>query len=320
MKILICPLNWGLGHATRCVPIIRQLLTEGHEPVIAADGFPLEFLRQAFPALRFIELPSYPISYSSGNSQKSALFFSIPKIIRGIVNEHQWLESILNTEHFDRIISDNRFGLWNKRIHSTYITHQLMVKMPSGLKVFEPLIWLIHRSLILRYNECWIPDKKEKNGFSGHLTHKYPLPKNAQFIGILSRFQDLKTILPDTTYEVVAIISGIEPQRTLFEKSLIERFRDAGFKSLIISGQPQDQHFEKTIGDITLVSHLPDSDMASVLIGSKTIICRAGYSTIMDLSALNCLHKAEFIPTPGQTEQEYLARIHCNKLPGNSKL
>lgn len=309
MKILICPLNWGLGHATRCVPIIRQLMAEGHELVMAADGFPLAFLQQEFPSLRIIELPSYSISYSSGKSQISSMFFSITNIIRGIVKEHFWLKKILNTEHFDQVISDNRFGMWNKRVHSIYITHQLMVKMPRGLKKLEPIVWFIHRCFINRYNECWIPDNKENDGLSGDLSHKYPLPTNAKFIGIQSRFQNMIDIQPDIRFEVVAIVSGIEPQRTLFEKSLIEKYRNADYRILIISGQPQVGNPETIIGNITLITHLSDLEMASVFLGTKKIISRSGYSTIMDLSTLNCLHKSEFIPTPGQTEQEYLAMI-----------
>lgn len=310
MKILICPLNWGLGHATRCVPIIQQLMIEGHELAVAADGFPLEFLRQEFPTLRFIELPSYSIYYSSGNSQIISMLFSIPNIIRGIVNEHYWLKKLLKTEPFEQVISDNRFGMWNKRVHSIYISHQLMVKMPRGLKMFETLVWLIHRCFINRYNECWIPDNKENNGLSGDLSHKYPLPKNAKFIGIQSRFQNLIDIQPDSRFEVAAIVSGIEPQRTIFEKSLIEKYRNADYRTLIITGQPQVGNPKTTIGNITLITHLSDFEMASVLLGTKKVISRSGYSTIMDLSTLNCLHKVEFIPTPGQTEQEYLAIIH----------
>lgn len=310
MKILICPLNWGLGHATRCVPIIRQLMVEGHELVVAADGFPLEFLRQEFPMLRFIELTSYSISYSSGKSQISSMVFSIPNIIRGIVKEHFWLKKLLKTEPLDQVISDNRFGMWNKRVHSIYITHQLMVKMPRGLKMFEPLVWFIHSCFINRYNECWIPDNNENDGLSGDLSHKYPLPTNAKFIGIQSRFQNMIDIQPDTSFEVVAIVSGIEPQRSIFERKLIEKYRNADYRTLIISGQPQVGNPDTTIGNITLITHLSDFEMASVVLGAKKIISRSGYSTIMDLSTLNCLQKAEFIPTPGQTEQEYLAKIH----------
>ena len=310
MKILICPLNWGLGHATRCVPIIRQYLVDGHEPVLVSDGYPLAFLRQEFPTLRFIEYPSYSVSYAAGKSQVGAMLLSLPNILKGILNEHAWLHDLLQSEHFDQVISDNRFGMWNKQVHSIYITHQLMVKMPRYLKFLESLIHMIHKTFINRYKECWIPDVEEKISLSGDLSHKYPLPTHATFIGPLSRFRGLESCLPDTRYKVVAVISGVEPQRTIFEKALWDRFKNAGHTTLIVAGQPQSEKIVKQTNNITLVSHLPDAELASVFLGATKIISRSGYSTIMDLQALNCLHKAEFIPTPGQTEQEYLKLIH----------
>lgn len=309
MKILVCPLNWGLGHATRCVPIIKRLLAEGHVPVLVADGFPLEFLLQEFPTLRFIEFPSYSVYYAAGKFQVGAMLFNLPNIVKGILEEHTWLKNLLHTEHFDRVISDNRFGMWNNSLHSIYITHQLMVKMPRYLKCLEPMVHLIHKGIICRYDECWIPDR-ENGGLSGDLSHQYPLPHNAKFIGILSRFQGMENIVPNTEYEVVVVISGIEPQRTIFERNMIERYRSTDGKTLIVAGKPQARQVETAIGNITLVSHMKDSELASFILGSNKFISRSGYSTIMDLYALHCLHKAEFVPIPGQTEQEYLALIH----------
>jgi len=310
MKILICPLNWGLGHATRCVPVIRKLIDKGHEVVIVADGYPLVFLRQEFPSLRFIEFPSYSIYYSAGKSQVGAMIFNFPDIIKGIINEHIWLRNLLRSEHFDQVISDNRFGMWNKHVHSVYITHQLMVKMPQHLKFLELLVHWIHKAFINRYDECWIPDRFENGGLSGDLAHKYPLPLNAKFIGTLSRFQGTQSVEPNTDFDVVAVISGVEPQRTIFEDSLIWKYQNLQEKVLIVRGQPQAMKNKKQIGNICFVSHLPDYELAAVLFGAKNIICRSGYSSIMDLDALNCLKKAELIPTPGQTEQEYLFLVN----------
>ncbi|MCE5330732.1 MAG: hypothetical protein LLF95_01165 [Bacteroidales bacterium] len=310
MKILLCPLNWGLGHATRCVPIIRELVADGHEVVIAADGFPLEFLHQQFPNLRLIEVSSYAVRYSSGKTQVLAMLWNLPNIFAGIRKEHSWLKKLLKNEHFDQVISDNRFGLWNKKTHCIYITHQLMVKMPLMLKILEPLIWLIHRVVILRYNECWIPDTEGKENLSGDLSHKYPLPRNAEFIGPLSRFRDFESKNIDDTYEAVAVLSGVEPQRSIFEHELMRRFQHSGQKMLIVCGQPTAKKRSYHVGDVTLVSHLHDEELAPILKGAKKIISRSGYSSIMDLEALNCLGKTELIPIPGQTEQEYLKSIH----------
>ena len=309
MKILICPLNWGLGHATRCVPIIKRLSDEGNDITIAGDGFPLEFLRHEFPELAFIELPSYSIRYSGGKSQAGAMIRQAPKILAKIISEHRRLKKLLKTKHFDMIISDNRFGLWNKNIHSVYITHQLMIKMPKGLTFLEPVAWRLHRFFIRKYDECWIPDYAGEKNLSGDLAHKYPLPCNAKFINPLSRFSLLKNIVPNNAFQTVAVLSGVEPQRSLFEEELIARFANSAEKMLIVQGKPQKEKQTHKIQNITIVSHLETAELASVLLGAERIIARSGYSTIMDLDALGCLHKAELIPTPGQTEQEYLAEF-----------
>jgi len=309
MKVLVCPLNWGLGHATRCVPIIKRLTDEGNEVTIAGDGFPLEFLRQEFPELRCIELPSYPIRYSAGKSQVGAMIRQSPKILAGIISEHRRLKKMLKTEKFDMIISDNRFGLWNKNLHSVYITHQLMIKMPAGLRFIEPIVWRLHRFFILKYDECWIPDYEGAKNLSGDLAHKYPLPRNAKFIGSLSRFSLLKNIVPNKKFHTIAVLSGVEPQRSLFEAELIARLKKSKEKMLIVQGKPQKEKQIHETQNITLISHLETAEFAAFLLGSERIIARSGYSTIMDLDALGCLQKAELIPTPGQTEQEYLAEF-----------
>jgi len=307
MRILVCPLNWGLGHATRCVPIVRNYLAEGHEVVLAADGYPLQFLKSEFPELHTLELPSYPVSYSAGKSQVAAMIRNLPHILKGMYHEHNWLRKLLKVEHFDLVISDNRFGLWTKQTTCIYITHQLMIKMPQHLKMLEPLTWWLHRQIINQYRTCWIPDYQENGGLSGDLAHKYPLPQNAQFIGPLTRFLKTETYKPDTSYDVVALVSGIEPQRTLFENQLVQRFAKSNEKTLIVCGKPTNNNSRLQIGNICFATHITDTQLAAYLLGAKKIIARSGYSTIMDLHAINCLYKAEFIPTPGQTEQEYLA-------------
>lgn len=310
MKILLCPLNWGLGHASRCVPIIRNLVIEGHDVTIVADGFPLEFLRLQFPKIRFIEFPSFPISYSRGKSQVWAMSKNLPNIIAGIYTEHQWLNNLLKTQYFDQVISDNRFGMWNKSVHSIYITHQLMIKMPRALKLLEPFAWLVHRLIINQYNECWIPDHEGNANLSGDLSHKYPLPNHAKFIGPLSRFDIVDKSYINTQYEIVAVISGLEPQRTIFEEQLINRFRNSKQNVLLVQGKPSSTTEYSYLNNISLVSHLPDNELIVLFNGTKKIISRSGYSSIMDYHALGCLEKVEMIATPGQTEQEYLQKLH----------
>jgi hypothetical protein len=313
-RILICPLNWGLGHAVRCVPIIRHLQKDGKEVIIAADGYPLELLKKEFPELRFIDFASYKIKYGKGKSQVFAMLKCVPSILLGIRKEHKQLKKIIATYKVDCVLSDNRFGLYNKKIKSIYMTHQLMIKMPRKLTFLEPLAWRIHRFFINKYDICLIPDELENGGFAGDLAHKYSLPKNAKFIGILSRFslpyplkEGLKVPFERfrDNYQIIAVISGIEPQRTIFEKTLIEELSKKEIYTLIVRGLPEEEQKMQKIGKVDIVSHLSSEEIKHYLLHTPTVICRSGYSSVMDLATLN--KTAVLVPTPGQTEQEYLA-------------
>jgi predicted glycosyltransferase len=310
MKILICPLNWGLGHATRCIPLIEDYLKDGNEVVVAADGYPLILLQQEFPDIQFIELPSYDFSYSRGKSQVSAMFRSLPNIISGIFREHQQLKKILENQLFDVVISDNRFGMWNKKVKSVYMTHQVRIIMPRKLKWAEPIIKALHLFIINQYDECLIPDYPGEKNLSGELSHGFPLPKHVHYIGPLSRFRNFKQQPAKNQYELVALVSGPEPQRSVFESELTGICLKSGKKSLLIRGLPGHDSSLHKINQLSILPHLPSHELATVLCHAYTIYCRSGYSTIMDLEALGCLEKAIMIATPGQTEQEYLEGLH----------
>jgi hypothetical protein len=310
-KTLVCPLNWGLGHATRCIPIIRHLLAEGVEVIIAADGYPLELLRQEFPQLETIEFPSFPISYGNDASLVKTMLRQLPTILKGIEQEHKTLQKIMQQHGIRQVISDNRFGLWNRHVHSIYMTHQLMIKMPAKYKWLEPLVHQLHRWIITRYNECWIPDEAEKSGLSGDLAHKYPLPKHAKFIGTLSRFSSLLPVEKNTTYETLAVLSGPEPQRSILEGKLLNYLHEQNTSALIVRGLPSGEKGFITHDNVSMCSHLSAQELLPYLLGAKTILCRSGYSSVMDLVAID--RTALLIPTPGQTEQEYLAEYLSDK-------
>lgn len=310
MKILIAPLNWGLGHASRCLPLITRYLTQDHEVVIASDGDALKLLRRHFPKLRYINLPSLNLNYSKGNSQVWAMIKALPKIVRWSIADHITLRQILELEHFDLVISDNRFGFYSKDIRCAYITHQLMIKMPKLLKWLEPLAHRLHLGVISHYNECWVPDLDGEHNLSGDLSHKYPLPKNGKFIGPLSRFENINlTINKETEKFDLAVLSGIEPQRTIFEKQLIQQYENSKRILYLVQGKIGSPWCERKHKNITIVPYLSDEKLAEKMFQAERIIARSGYTTIMDMHALNVLDKAQFYPTPGQTEQEYLSRL-----------
>lgn len=308
--VLISPLDWGLGHASRCIPIIRQLIVVGHRVTIAGFGRSLALLQKEFPQLESIELKGFSPSYSEHGNTILHLFLLLPKFVATIFLEHYTLKKLISHYKFDIIISDNRYGLWNKKVKNILITHQVMIKTPSWLRFGEYLIYRISCLMIGRFDECWIPDYKESPGLSGDLSHKYPVPGNAKYIGPLSRFQQSEKD-PVNTHgegEILAIVSGPEPQRSIFEDILIKHLSGLNQPSTIITGKPELTETRVLNGTLTITPHVSVGEMSSLITSSSIVICRSGYSSIMDLHALGA--KALFVPTPGQTEQLYLAEFH----------
>lgn len=301
-RVLVCPLNWGLGHATRCIPIIRLLIQNNVTVIIASEGRSLELLKKEFPELECIVFKGYDISYSKSNSLILKMLFSIPKILNGIKREHRELDKLINDYNIDIVISDNRYGCWNEKAKSIFITHQLMIKSPIG----ERLLHRIVLKYIKKYHQCWIPDWEGENNLSGDLAHYHSLPNNTIFIGPLSRFTNDTNITTQFKYDVMAIISGPEPQRSIFERIISEQIYKSKLKALIVFGLPDEKQKRETKNQVEMVSHLSSDEMQQAICSSKIIISRSGYSTIMDLATLG--KKAVFIPTPGQTEQEYLGK------------
>lgn len=310
-------MNWGLGHATRCVPLVAQFLAEGKDVVLAGNGESIKYLKAQFPQLRVLYLPEFDITYSKSNSQVWAILRSLPRLCSSYVADYLTLRNLLKVEHFDLVVSDNRFGLHSCLTHCVYITHQLLVRMPKGWQWLEGVVHRLHLSVIKRFDECWIPDFPLDAGvrLSGELTSRYALPANAKFIGPLSRFSTAEVADAadkSVDFPVVAILSGPEPQRTLFEQQICSEYNNCGTKVLLLRGKPSAPSIRITHNNITILPHLDDKRLARYLRGCTTIIARSGYSTIMDLYALGVLSKAKLRPTPGQPEQEYLARwIPC---------
>ena len=312
MKILISPLDWGLGHATRCIPIIRYLLEKGCEVVIGADGRSLDLLKMEFPACEFVLMSGYGISYPKNGSMVLKMISQIPKIVYGVKREHEQLEKIIRKKNIDAVISDNRFGLWSREVPCVFMTHQLMIKSPFGERWMHEL----NKKYISKYAECWIPDVKGVNNLSGDLAHGFPLLENAKYIGILSRFKvpPISSFYEKEKNQLLVILSGPEPQRTVLERKILEQLDGVlnNYKKiLIVQGITEKKHRVKVLTSVETVSHLTSDELCEEIISSEMIISRPGYSSVMDLAMLS--KKAIFIPTPGQTEQEYLAKFYSEK-------
>lgn len=296
-KIIVAPLNWGLGHATRCVPIIKLLLQNNFTPVIASDGEALIFLQKEFPKLEYIELPSYTISY--GKNLKWSLLLKTPKILRSLQKEEQIIANYCNENNdLIGIISDNRFGVRCKKVPSVYLTHQITVL--SGFSTF--LTSKIHQQIIRKFDECWIPDSIEVPTFSGKLSQTQQIGINVKRIGILSRFQQEKLPIEN---DALIILSGPEPQRSILEKKLLSEFGNYNKKVVLVQGKVEKKQHKSRNGNITIYNYMLSHELQNEINKSDLIICRSGYSSIMDLAKLK--KNAFFIPTPNQNEQEYLA-------------
>jgi uncharacterized protein (TIGR00661 family) len=301
-RVLVAPLNWGLGHASRMIPVIGELLRQNAEVIIAADGRPLELLKHEFPDLKKIRLPGYDITYQSAGSFAASIMGQVPKIITSYFSEKRAIDKLIEEEKIDMVISDNRYGLHTKKARCVFVTHQLAIRMPAGLKWFEPLLFQLNRHIIERYDECWIPDYGGDNNLSGELTRRFSQPANAKFIGPLTRMKKEKT---KKKYDLLFVLSGPEPQRTVLEEILRAQSAGLPLKMLMVRGIFESHEVRRLRQDFEVVDYMTSDRLNEAIQASGLIISRPGYSTVMDLAALGS--KAVFIPTPGQTEQEYLA-------------
>lgn len=296
-RILVAPLDWGIGHATRCIPIIKALIAHQFEVVIAADGRPLHLLKNEFPNLEAIRFPGYNVKYPRFLPMSISMSLQIPKILLGIKKEYKAIQQIIEDYNIEGVISDNRFGLSTKKVPCVFITHQLQIQSSFLIDAIQNFNY----QYINKYNACWVMDDRNIN-LAGSLSKPNILPNNSTYIGPQSRFEYKKV---EKKYDFLAIVSGPEPQRTVLEKGLTKALKNRKEKSMIVLGKPEIQ-YEKKIGNLIIKSHLKGDDLNTAILESELIICRPGYSTIMDLTQLG--KRAFFIPTPGQTEQEYLAK------------
>jgi len=307
-NILICPLEWGLGHAARMIPLAVKLREQNFNVIIGTGKEHQALYRTEIIGIECIDFPGFKPGYSKYLPQYLSLFFKIPVLIYHIFSEHVKLKRIIRESEIDIVISDNRFGLWNSSIKTVYVTHQLRIPFPVALRPFEFIGIAIHRAVIRKYSFCFIPDLPGEVNLSGRLSHGIKLTGNAMYIGILSRFIGINSSPGDSPvsgeYNTV-ILSGPEPQRTLFEKKLTGILKNRLPKSVVLGGRPDRESKERESDNIIYYNHQPATAMRQIISGSRIIITRSGYTTIMELVSLN--RTALIIPTPGQTEQEYLA-------------
>lgn len=307
-SILIAPLDWGLGHATRCMPLIDILLEQGHKVIIAGNGDSFFLLKEQYPSLLFYELPPYGITYAVGKNASFHALLQTPKILKTIRKEHKVVAEIVDKEKINLIISDNRYGVWHPKIKSVIICHQIALQAPTAFKWVNPLFLKMHLMQLNKFDRLWIPDEKGDINLSGKLSHNINFKMPHTFIGTQSRFAKFKhqsSFVEELNFSVLAVLSGPEPQRSHLEYLLKQQLKNINENVLLVQGKTH-QFQRSTEDNITTVSYLNTNDLYAALQKATIIVCRSGYSTIMDLAALG--KKAVLIPSEGQTEQEYLAK------------
>ncbi len=296
------------------IPVARRLLEMNNKVFIASGNEHLSLFRNELPGLSFIKFPGFKPGYSRFLPQYFYLLFKIPLLFYHIILEHHKIKKIIKEHDIDILISDNRFGLWNTEITSVYVTHMPLIPLPKAVQFMESIGVILHRLIIKKYSFCFIPDLPGDLNLSGRLSHGIKLPDNIRYIGILSRFagsdQSHDEIHVNFQHNTV-ILSGPEPQREILKQKLISVLKDQDPPTVIFEGKPGTSVETGRKGNIIFYSHLPSSRMKEILSGSKYIIARSGYSTLMELVSVNCT--ALIVPTPGQTEQEYLAEYLSEK-------
>ena len=302
-RILVGVLDWGLGHATRSVPLINVLVENGCDVTIASSGNALALLQKEFPALRTVKLPGYNVRYGLGGALLPVLV-QLPRMMRVVAAENALLEDLLKQESFDGIISDNRYGVFSKNVPSVIVTHQLRLVMPSLAKLAAPLANTMLKRYIHRFDECWIPDVDVTPNLSGKLSHRVKLKVPTRFIGPLSRLTKSETTSP--VFDLLAVLSGPEPQRSWLEQKIMEQVANTRLKVCMVQGLVGKSKTKVLKDNLEIHTYANALELPGLFSRSRFVVMRSGYSSLMDLQRLG--GKALLVPTPGQPEQEYLAK------------
>jgi len=306
MKILFGVFDWGLGHATRDIPLIKELCKK-NEVYLLSTGLALKILKDYFRDRCFYyDVPSLYPPYTKTAFFRLKFVLSCPWMLKTLRQARKQTEQIITREKFDAVVSDCRYDVYDRPENSYLINHQLRFKTPLGAEwAFE--LWLASR--MKKYRYVFVPDFEEHN-LSGHLSHnlRYISEDKIRYIGILSHLSKLDK---EQDIDYFVSLSGPEPQRVVLEKKIISQLNQLKGRVVIAGGNPEGQE-KKLPGDAEFYSFLKTEQQQDIMSRSKFVITRSGYTTIMELAELD-RKKALLMPTPNQTEQEYLADYYEEK-------
>ncbi|MCK4904801.1 hypothetical protein KAS42_00960 [bacterium] len=310
--VFVSPLSWGLGHATRDVPIIKELLKHNHKVTIASSGPSLVFLQKEFPQCRFIYFPDYPPPYTKSRFFIAKFTAYIPIMIHAIRVEEKKARQFFKENKYDLIISDNRFGVYSPDVPSFLISHQLRFSAPKVLSFAEQWAQSFNSHFHKNFTRVIVPDNSPDTvSLSGTLSlnTRKATQERIYYAGILSSIRKID-VAEDIDFLIS--ISGPEPQRTILEEVMMKQVQKLPGKKMVLLGRPAED-FEYKMPEFTTVkSHAGREEMSVLMNRAKFIISRSGYTTMMEIAELGKT-KCLFIPTSGQTEQVYLSQYYMEK-------
>ena len=311
LKILFAVASWGLGHATRDLPLINRLLDCGHDVTVVSSERALNLLKlELGRRCTFLEWPDIPLTLSKTAPLFYAKFtISLPLAFRAIVAERRALEALLDDRPVDRIISDSRFGIRSRRVASFQLSHGLRFIAPGRTRAAELLMEYVYHRCFGRTSSFAVPDS-ELDGLSGDLSHDLRFVKRDRisYIGILSGVR-CRPAEPDI--DCYVSISGREPQRKILEDIVLQQVYDVPGRVIVSLGKPEEAGRIWRHGRSEIHSFVNRVEQEELMNRARMIVSRSGYTTMMELAELG--KNALLIPTPGQTEQEYLADYHLQK-------
>ncbi len=307
MRILFGVCAWGLGHATRTLPIIRKTIEEGNEVTVVSSGRALSMLRQELgDGPMFARLEDYrPPETLNPSFLVLAALLRFPAYVTAMIHEHDFVSRFIWDRRIDVIFSDNRYGFYSRDVPSYFMGHQLRILNPLGSRVLEDGTEVYNKYVLNRYTGVLVPDFEEE-GIAGRLAHNLSIidERHLNYIGVLSEFSYRSTV---EDVDVFVSISGPEPSRSSFERLVRRRLEGFKGKVVVSLGKPEDNGHSGP----NLKSYLSREDREELLNRSRIVVARSGYSTLMDLLSLR--KRGFLIPTPGQLEQEYLAEHHMQR-------
>lgn len=308
MRMLFGVCAWGLGHATRTLPIIRKTVEEGHEVTVVSSGRALSMLRRELgDTASYDDIEDYrPPETQNPSFLAFTALLKYPVYLTAMLYEHDYVRKFIAKKKLDVIFSDNRFAFYSREVPSFFMGHQLRILNPLGSRILENGSEVYNKYFLDRYAGVLVPDFEE-NGLSGRLAHDLSVLDESRlnYVGVLSEFKHRPCAQEDI--DLFVSISGPEPQRSSFERLMRRQLEGFEGRVIVSLGEP-DVSFN---GEPVFKSYLSREEREELLNRSKIVVAKSGYSTIMDLFALR--KKGFLVPTPGQLEQEYLARHHMER-------